>query len=115
MRAIIQIEGTLPESGVYVIREGHMVRLFFDLIPAEDGYACNNVDVPLPATYGRVVGAIIADSYTADMREAIISNYEEAKDQTSGISDEKRKEYIAEYNDFQLYRKKAKQIARLIL
>ncbi|MDD3229626.1 MAG: hypothetical protein PHE09_10460 [Oscillospiraceae bacterium] len=120
MKAIITLD-VMPESGVHVIKEGVFTRLFFDFsphIPAEgdsfeDEYECENVDVQGQG-YDAVVSAIVKARYTTDTREAIFANYEEAKDAGSDITEDKRAEYVAEYNQFQAWRKKAKQIAKMI-
>ena len=114
MRAVIQLD-TFPETGIHVIREGNSIRIFFDFSASEEGgYNCQNVDLRTPITYDRVVSAIITDAYTIDKREAIFANYEEAKDAGSNITDDKRAEYISEYNQFQAWRRMAKQIAKMI-
>jgi hypothetical protein len=116
-------------SGVKTIEEGSLLRLFFDCEEHEFvdnisgdgdgagvqttriGSKCENVDVSAPFTYSRIVSAIILDKYSADSRDAIFANYEKAKDETSEITDEKRKEYIKEYYDYQTWRDHAKEIA----
>lgn len=127
MKALEQLPN-VPQNGIVVRQEGAVVRLFFDIEPAPvmptvdgeepsspgDLYQCYNVDVPAPATYGAVVAAIVNDKYSADDTQALISNFTEAKDADSEISDEKREEYISEWNEFQSWRAKAKEIATTV-
>lgn len=118
MRAIIVLESA-PANGLHIIREGKLTRLFFDFsqhIPVEGDpvggeWDCENVDV-IGDNYDVIVAAIVKDRYTEDRREAILANYEEAKDSESDLTDAKRAEYIEEYKAFQEWRRKAKQIAR---
>ncbi len=114
----------IPESGVYVIIEGKLVRLFFDFsepqVPEgeesypEDLKACESIDVA-GNSYGDMVSAIINDHYSPDSYQAILANYELAKDKDSEITDDKRKEYIKEYSDFQAWRVHAKEIAHIAI
>lgn len=110
---------TLPQEPQIVI-EGNLTRLFFDFEKEVkedmdgteyDVLVCENVDVRGGRSYGDLVSAIVIDRYPADERDAIFANYEEAKDETSDLTDEKRAEYLAEYADYQSWRKHAKEIA----
>ncbi|MFA6813664.1 MAG: hypothetical protein WCR45_11375 [Bacteroidaceae bacterium] len=108
--------GILPTLNV--IEEGTMLRIFFDYedVPTteEDGnvrkYMCENVDVE-GKSYADIVSALIRSMYSQDRVEAVMANYEVAKDATSTITEIKRSEYLSEYNNYQNYRQKAKQIA----
>jgi len=108
--------GILPTLNV--IEEGTMLRIFFDYedVPTteEDGnvrkYMCENVDVE-GKSYADIVLALIRSMYSQDRVEAVMANYEVAKDATSTITEIKRSEYLSEYNNYQNYRQKAKQIA----
>ncbi len=112
----------IPASGVEVVFEGAITRLFFDFTdpePREEGAevpadlkCCESVDVT-GRSYALMVSAIINDRYDADSNQALIANYELAKDSESGISDEKRAEYSAEYSAYQEWRVHAKAIARI--
>ena len=113
----------LPQSGVQTTIEGNLLRILFDFKKAEvktddeteaptDIYDCESVDVN-GRTYGEIVSAIINDRYNADSVQAIMANYEDAKDESSPISEEKREEYIYEYNMYQVFRKHAKEIAKI--
>jgi hypothetical protein len=111
----------IPESGVYVILEGHLVRLFFDftdpLVPEGETYpqdlkACESIDVEGNA-YGEIVSAIVNDHYSPDAYQAILANYELAKDSKSGIPAAKKQEYLAEYQAFQDWRSHAKEVAHI--
>lgn len=108
--------GELPTMNV--IQEGSLLRIFFDYedvpVAEEDGdiqkYICENVDVE-GRSYEEIVSAIIRSEYQQGKVEAIMANYEVAKDATSGITETKRTEYTNEYNAYQVFRTKAKQIA----
>ena len=112
----------LPQSGVKVTVEGAILRLLFDFsqaTPAEgevatDIYKCESVDVN-GRTYGDIVSAIINDRYSADEVQAIMANYAEALDGSSDITAEKRAEYLAEYEDYQTWRKHAKEVAHTVV
>lgn len=117
MKAYSDFNGVVPE-GVQVTVEGRLVRLFFDYAKNEidvegekhEQLVCENVDA-VGRTYEELVSSIVTDRYSADKREAIFANYEEAKDETSELTKEKRAEYLKEYSDFQAWRKHAKEIA----
>lgn len=113
----------LPQSGVQTTIEGNLLRILFDFKKYEvktddeteapnDIYDCESVDVN-GRTYGEIVSAIINDRYNNDSVQAIMANYEDAKDESSPISEEKREEYIYEYNLYQNFRKHAKEIAKI--
>lgn len=112
----------LPKNGVLVILEGNITRLFFDFSEEEQTiendpeiyHDCENVDAT-GRDYDHLVAAIVKDRYTQDDVQALISNYEAAKDTESDIADEKRAEYISEYRSFQSWRAHAKEIAKLAL
>jgi len=117
----MKCQGSFSSDELQVIKEGNLLRIFFDLTPAKDEeneviegmYDCENVDVD-SMQYGDIVSAIIRSRYTQDTVEAILSNYEEAKDATSDLAQEKREEYSDEYTDYQNWRKHAKDIARQV-
>lgn len=121
MKSYRSFEGEIPQ-GVEIIKEGTLVRLFFDFekidqeIDGEviENLVCENVDV-IGESYDQIVGAIICDKYDMNKREAIMSNYEDAKDANSDITEEKRTEYVNEYTLFQAYRKHAKEIAKEVV
>ncbi len=121
MKTLMHI-AEIPESGVYVILEGHLVRLFFDftdpVVPEgeesypEDLKACESIDVEGNA-YGEIVSAIVNDHYSPEAYQAILANYELAKDSKSGIPAAKKQEYLAEYAAFQDWRSHAKEVAHI--
>ena len=124
MKANYQIP-QLPQNGVQVTLEGPLVRLLFDFTPAapvlengqeapDDLYDCESVDTT-ERSYGGIVSAIINDRYSPDNVQAVLANYENAKDPESTLADEKRAEYLQEYRDFQEYREHAKTVARLAI
>ena len=62
-------------------------------------------------SYADVISAIIQIRYSDSEITAIVMNNMQANDINSEISQEKRKEYISEYAELQLWRKHAKEIA----
>jgi hypothetical protein len=64
---------------------------------------------------GDIIAAIMNDKYSPDAYQAILANYELAKDKSSGISSEKKAEYLAEYQAFQEARAHAKEIAAIVV
>lgn len=84
-------------------------------VVVEDQYVCENVDVEGEHDYDNIVSAIIMDRYDANKRDAIFANLEMARDTTSGLTEEKRTEYLQEYADYQNYRTKAKEVAKAVL
>lgn len=124
MKACYQID-VLPQSGVKATIEGMLLRLLFDFVPAEpvveegmeaptDLYYCESVDVN-GRSKGEIVSAIVNSKYSPDAYQAILANYELAKDSKSGISAAKKAEYLAEYQAFQEWRTHAKEIATIVL
>lgn len=121
MKAYSDFNGTLPD-GVQLAVESNLVRLFFDFTQIEvesegekrEQMVCESIDVN-SRTYEGIVSAVIVDHYPADKRDAILANYEEAKDEASELTAEKRAEYLKEYADFQAWRKHAKEIATDVL
>ena len=117
-------------SEVKVISEGNVLRIFFDYEKQEkvspvdgmqddtsvgDNYMCCNVDVVGNRSYGGIVSAIIIEKYDASKMDAIRLDYELAKDSASSITDEKRAEYLSNYNAMQEWRSHAKEIAKKVL
>ena len=124
MKTIYQVQA-LPADGVTVTLEGKLLRVLFDFeqvefpegddnhIPkADDLYYCESIDVH-GRGYGDIISAIVNDRYPTDQKDAIMANYEDAKDESSPISEEKREEYIYEYITYQVFRKHAKEIAKI--
>ncbi len=122
MKAIVNLS-ELPGSGVLVIIEGELVRLFFDfsqhVVPAPEGeeveqpqdlYDCENVDA-MGRTKADLVSSIVNDHYSADQVQALTANYAMAQDPDSGITPEKREEYTEEYAAYQSWRAHAKDVA----
>lgn len=122
MRTTYQLDN-IPENGVKITLEGPLVRILFDFDKvsqtneegphADDLYYCESVDVN-GRGYGNIVSAIVNDRYSSDDNQALIANYDLAKDQSSAISDEKRQEYIQEYIAYQSWRVHAKEIAKIV-
>ncbi len=126
---------SVPQSGVIAFAEGNILRLFFDITPAETApaemesetesddedadipqtYDCTQVDVVGGRTYGDIVSAIVNDKYSADDVQAIIANYTEINEEDTDVAEDKQEEYIKEYADYQQYRKHAKAIASIVL
>lgn len=119
----------LPQNGVTTVKEGTRIRIYFDYEEAnitydspEDAetapdniYYCENIDVEGDQSYGAIVAAIHNGRYSNDDIQAIIGNYELAKDETSDIASDKREEYKADYDAWQAWRSHAKDIARKVL
>lgn len=120
---------SVPDSGIIVVEEGSLVRVYFDItawtpqpspldgedyVAPDNQYVCENVDV-CGREYGDVVSAIVNDRYSSDEVQAINANFIEAKDAQSDITDEKRAEYLSEYAAFQSWRKKAKTVAGAVI
>lgn len=124
MKTLYQLD-SVPQSGVKVTIEGNMVRLLFDIeaftpeteegqpVPT-DLYQCESVDVQ-GRSKGAIISAIMDDKYNPDAYQAILANYELAKDSKSGISAAKKAEYLAEYQAFQEWRSHAKEIAAIVV
>ncbi len=115
MRCQKDYTGELPT--LEVIEEGSMIRIFFDFedVPNEGegkSCVCTNVDI-IGRTYEDIVSSIIRDKYSQDRVEAIMANHALRDDES--IPEEKRDEYVSEYEAYQLYRKKAKQIANDVI
>lgn len=114
-------QGEIPQSGVSAIVEGTLLRLYFDFeeVPAvttddETIPAClsaENVDITTGKDYGSIVAAIVNSKYSNDDVQAIFADKGLADDSESTITDEKRAEYLEDYNTFQQWRVKAKEVA----
>ena len=125
MKTLSQLD-SVPQSGVKITLEGNLLRLLFDIEPftppvEEEGheaptdlYQCESVDVE-GRTKGQIVAAIMDDKYSPDAYQAILANYELAKDSKSGITAAKKAEYLAEYQAFQSWRTHAKEIATIVV
>ena len=124
MKVLMNI-AVAPSDNVMTEVEGNLLRVYFDFQKEEhkeddapdapDQFSCQQVDVVGRRGYGDIVGAIMNDKYSPDDIQAIMFNHELAKDEDSDIAEEKRAEYVQEYNDLQNYRKHAKEIASLVL
>lgn len=130
MKTLEQIP-VIPESGIIIRQEGAVLRVFFNIKEApapqiadeageapaqpEDLCECYNVDVDAPINYGTIVAAIVNDKYSADDVQALSANFIDAKDAGSAIGENKREEYIAEWSEYQAWRKSAKEIASTVI
>lgn len=107
----------IPESGIIATREGNVLRLLFGFEKTEDNdidsYQCESVDVAGATSYGSIISAIVNDKYSNDDVQAIIANYEEAKDEEN--PSEKEQEHLDEYKEYQEYRQRAKEIAKVVV
>lgn len=111
----------LPASAV-VIREGLVTCVFFDHHKIErtiddetvEMVECENVDIN-GTGYADIVNGIVTDRYPDDKFQAVMANYADATSEDSTLSDEKKAEYISEYNDFQAWRKRAKEVANEVV
>jgi len=123
MKCYLESEFKVPDSGIVVVRESGIVRIFFNFstdtkkdIDGNDVIVptCTNVDVNSNA-YDKILAEIITAKYSQDSITAIIANYTEASDLTSTITDDKRAEHMSEYIAFQNYRVAAKNIAAKVI
>ena len=124
MKSLKSLE-EIPQEGYIIIKEGNVLRMFFGFEKQEsndmDGtpiinnnYWCRSVDT-IDISYGGIVDAIITDIYPLSSQYAILANKNLADDVTSDITEEKRNNYINEYNTFQSYRFFAKDLASKII
>lgn len=122
MKCYFNYSGAVP-SGVKVVREGLTTRIFFDYsTETRQGMDEKNVTVLVAenvdvngSDYSDIVNAIVRDRYAADKVEAVMANYQEAMDLTSSLTEDKRSEYKAEYDSFQAWRAKAKEVAASVV
>lgn len=120
----------IPDSGIITRLEGSMLRIFFDFTRSEkptspdnavtdtvasNEYSCQNIDIKNGRSYANIVASIVNNNYTSDDVQAIIADYELAKDSSSSITDAKRAEYESDYNTFQILRAHAKEIATKVI
>lgn len=130
MKIYMNLSGSAPANDVKVVIEGSLMRLYFGykkeaattdstsnskVIDGDkdyEPYSCENIDIEGGGrTYGEITAAIVNDKYDSNDVQAIIANKALADDTKSDITDTKRAEYLQEYNDFQAYREKAKEVA----
>lgn len=108
-------------TGVKVTTEGAKLRIYFDYVavepteanPSEGQYQAEFVEVN-GVNYEDVVSAIVKDRYPADLWQSIMANYQDTLDANTTLTEEKITKYTTEYNDFQAWRKRAKEIASVI-
>lgn len=111
---------------IETVTDSGTIQVYFDFEEVEnDGMndeeamrmlRCESVEVPFARLdYGGIVSAIVNGRYKADDVTAIIANYENAKDADSELDGDKRQEYIGEYATFQQWRKRAKEVAKVVL
>ena len=115
-----------------VENEGNVVRINFDIeqvdlttsIDGSDGknttrkaYAAYVVRIDSPVSRDKVIDAIVSAAYPADKMQAIINNHfaNLAKIADGKKLDTDDEEHEAEYNSMQEWRKKAKEIALLVM
>lgn len=122
MKVYMNAEKGAPMGDLKIVNEGNVLRLFFDWQleePVEEdvdlSYRCENIDVVGDRDYGSIISAIVNGRYSPDDVQAIMANYELAKDSESNITEEKRAEYIADYAAFQEWRAHAKDVATRVL
>ena len=124
MKTVYQVQA-LPADGVAITLEGTLLRVLFDfekveaqegddmhMPKADDLYYCESIDVN-GRGYGDIISAIVNDRYPTDEKDAIMANYELVKDDL--CPEEKKSEYIAEYQALQNWRTRAKEIAKIII
>ena len=116
-----------PSDNVMVKREADLLRVYFDFnrepVYDEEGneqeepvqFSSQLVDIVGRHGYGEIVSAIINGKYSPDEVQALVFNYELAKDEDSDITTAKREEYLAEYHALQDYRAHAKEVAQKVI
>lgn len=115
-------------DAIEVVREGLLLRVNYNFLTEEQTdemgdetittkmLTSDEVKVYGSHDYGSIISAIVSEKYSTDDREAIIANYHLAVEGvTNGLTEEKRKEYISEYDTFQAYRVKAKELAKKVI
>lgn len=130
MKVFMTLPAGAPEEGIKVVVEGNLLRLYFDYKKVEaatastDGstvkngnsedtsYSAENIDIEGGMRdYAAITAAIVNDKYDLNDVQAILANKALADDAKSAITDDKRKEYLDEYTNYQAYRAKAKDTA----
>lgn len=129
MKVFMTLPAGAPANDINVVVEGSLLRLYFNYkqeaaSDTSDGstvkngdtegttYSAQNIDIPGGSRdYASITAAIVNDAYDINAVQAIIANKALADDSTSSITDEKRTEYKKEYEDYQAYRAKAKEVA----
>lgn len=69
------------------------------------------VTLEMPFSYSQLVSAIVKKKYDADKSEAVVANFMSAQGLDS-VSEEKKAEYTAEYEAYQAWRERAKEVAK---
>jgi len=113
-----------------VVREGKIVRIFFDFVPVEIQVANNDEDTSLSETktitkfegininltgtidYDKLVDSIISEKYPTSNQFAIIMNKQKA--QTDPDAD-KSAEYLSDYDELEAYTDHSKEVAKELL
>lgn len=124
MKTTYQLDN-VPASGLLLILEGALLRIMFNIthrepVVEDDHTGPDNLyDVDIVDVHGRgkgdIISAIVNDRYTPDQVQALTANYALATDPDSEITEEKRAEYKAEYQEYQDCRTEAKQVASLVI
>lgn len=134
MKVFMTLPAGAPAEGIKVVVEGNLLRLYFDYKKVEaatastDGstvkngnsedtiYSAENIDIEGGMRdYAAITAAIVNDKYDLNDVQAILANKALADDAKSAITDDKRKEYLDEYTNYQTYRAHAKEIANQVL
>lgn len=130
MKVFMTLPAGAPAEGIKVVVEGNLLRLYFGYTKVEatatstDGstvkngnsmdasYSAENIDIEGGVRdYAAITAAIVNDMYDLNDVQAILANKALADDAKSAITDDKRKEYLSEYNSYQEYRAMAKEVA----
>lgn len=130
MKVFMTLPAGAPADGIKVVVEGNLLRLYFNYAKetetktSSDGsgikngnmdnasYSAENIDIQGGVRdYAAITAAIVNDMYDVNDVQAILANKALADDAKSDITDEKRKEYLEEYTNYQAYRVKAKETA----
>lgn len=104
-----------------VVEEGNAIRINYEVEEIEETFDSMHGDeesitrtvykayvtrLERPATYERIVSAIVNDGYSTDEMQAVMNNYQQ---------DSTKEEYAAAYNEMQAWRRKAKEVARAVM
>ena len=114
MRTEIRLEQE-PQNGIYVMVEGLVVTVFFDLeFESVRNIYTGEAVISKGRGYKDILTAIIVDKYDSNDTQAILANYTDAL-HDEDLDEEKKHQYTDEYNVYQAYRVKAKNIANKVI
>ena len=103
----------VPATGIDTVKNHKEMIVRFDIAAIapeednshEDEFECESVRVARSAEYGDIVSAIVNDRYSSDRMQAVVNNH---------LLDASE-EHEAEFQAMQLWRAKAKAVAKTVL